>query len=141
MTEPTREAIALEALADMQRAVDDILREALDCYEGGAIKEAELLAFGLIPELFHRTDRRSVLGERPHCESKLIRRFIKKSLSESTRTRSIAELGVSFLKSEKRDPRAVQLLASDSARQPRTRIRQGRFGALRGDPNPSRIDS
>jgi TRAP-type uncharacterized transport system substrate-binding protein len=64
MIEPTREATTPEVLGDMQRAVDDVLRETLDCYEDGAIGEAELLAFGLVLEQFHFavSDRRQVLA-------------------------------------------------------------------------------
>lgn len=64
MIEPTREATTPEVLGDMQRAVDDVLRETLDCYKDGAIGEAELLAFGLVLEQFHFavSDRRQVLA-------------------------------------------------------------------------------
>jgi TRAP-type uncharacterized transport system substrate-binding protein len=62
----TREAASPEELGDMQSAVDDVLRETLDCYEDGAIEEAALPAFGLVLEQFHFavSDRRQVLAER-----------------------------------------------------------------------------
>jgi hypothetical protein len=64
MIEATRDAATPEQLGDMQSAVDDVLRETLDCYEDGAIAEAELLAFGLVLEQFHFaiSDRRQVLA-------------------------------------------------------------------------------
>jgi TRAP-type uncharacterized transport system substrate-binding protein len=66
MIELTRAATSPEGLGDMQRAVDDVLRETLDCYEDGAIDKAELLAFGLVLEQFHFavSDRRQVLADR-----------------------------------------------------------------------------
>lgn len=47
---------AVESAAEifaMQREVDAIIREALQCYDDGAIDEQELAAFGLVLELFH----------------------------------------------------------------------------------------
>lgn len=65
MIEASREAATPQELRDMQGAVDDVLRETLDCYEDGAIEEAALLAFGLVLEQFHFavSDRRQVLSE------------------------------------------------------------------------------
>ena len=36
----------------MQREVDAIIGETLECYDAGAIEEEELAAFGLVLELF-----------------------------------------------------------------------------------------
>jgi len=59
-----RQADSPEALSAMQSQADDVLREALDCFENGAIEEGDLAAIGLALEQFHRaaTDRRTVLG-------------------------------------------------------------------------------
>jgi TRAP transporter TAXI family solute receptor len=59
-----RQAESPEALSDMQQKADDVLREALDCYEDGAIEEGDLSAIGLALEQFHRAvvDRRMALG-------------------------------------------------------------------------------
>ena len=48
----------------MQGAADGVLREALDCYEDGAIEEGDLSAIGLALEQFHHAvaDRRAVIG-------------------------------------------------------------------------------
>jgi TRAP transporter TAXI family solute receptor len=48
-----REVTSLEELAAMQREVDGILRETLECYDDGAIEEGDLSAFGLVLEQFH----------------------------------------------------------------------------------------
>jgi hypothetical protein len=47
----------------MQREVDAIISETLDCYDDGAIEEGELAAFGLVLELFNHAivERRAVL--------------------------------------------------------------------------------
>ncbi len=44
-----------------------MLREALDCYEDGAIEEGDLSVLGLALEQFHHavTDRRLTLGTAP----------------------------------------------------------------------------
>jgi TRAP transporter TAXI family solute receptor len=59
-----RKADSPEALSDMQGRADEVLREALDCFEDGAIEEGDLSAIGLALEQFHRavTDRRMTLG-------------------------------------------------------------------------------
>ena len=62
----------------MQREVDAIISETLECYDDGAIEEEELAAFGLVLELFNHAivERRAALqadtlgigsrrGERP----------------------------------------------------------------------------
>jgi len=48
----------------MQTQADSLLREALDCYDDGAIEEADLSVIGLTLEQFHHAvaDRRAVLG-------------------------------------------------------------------------------
>jgi TRAP transporter TAXI family solute receptor len=53
-----------EELTDMQCEADDLLREALDCYDDGAIEEGDLSAIGLALEQFHHAaaDRRVALG-------------------------------------------------------------------------------
>jgi TRAP transporter TAXI family solute receptor len=53
-----------EQLTDMQCAADGVLREALDCYDDGAIEEGDLSAIGLALEQFHHAvaDRRAALG-------------------------------------------------------------------------------
>ena len=48
----------------MQGAADVMLREALDCYDDGAIEEGDLSVIGLALEQFHHAvaDRRVVIG-------------------------------------------------------------------------------
>ena len=48
----------------MQSEADSLLREALDCYDDGAIEEGDLSVIGLALEQFHHAvaDRRVVLG-------------------------------------------------------------------------------
>src|SRR6202011_2701398 len=59
-----REANSPEELAAMQREVDGILRETLECYDDGAIEEGDLSAFSLVLEQFHHAgvDRRAAIG-------------------------------------------------------------------------------
>jgi TRAP-type uncharacterized transport system substrate-binding protein len=59
-----RQAETPEALAAMQTEADQILREALDCYDDGAIEESDLSVIGLALEQFHHavTDRRMTIG-------------------------------------------------------------------------------
>jgi len=59
-----RKAETPEELADMQGAADSLLREALDCYEDGAIEEGDLSVIGLALEQFHHAvaDRRAIIG-------------------------------------------------------------------------------
>lgn len=57
-----------EQLAAMQGDADALLREALDCYDDGAIEEGDLSVIGLTLEQFHHAvaDRRAVIGgDRP----------------------------------------------------------------------------
>jgi hypothetical protein len=51
-------------LAEMQTAADGMLREALDCYDDGAIEEGDLSVIGLTLEQFHHAvaDRRATIG-------------------------------------------------------------------------------
>jgi hypothetical protein len=59
-----RHAETPESLSVMQDRADEVLREALDCFEDGAIEEGDLSAIGLALDQFHRavTDRRMSLG-------------------------------------------------------------------------------
>jgi TRAP transporter TAXI family solute receptor len=61
MISKVRTAQSAEELLAMQREVDAIIREALECYDDGAIEEDDLSAFGLVIELFHLavTERRA----------------------------------------------------------------------------------
>jgi TRAP-type uncharacterized transport system substrate-binding protein len=54
-------------LLAMQREVDIIIAETLDCYDGGLIEEEELAAFGLVLELFNHAmvERRAALQAAP----------------------------------------------------------------------------
>ena len=53
-----------DSLSAMQGQADEVLREALYCFEDGAIEEGDLSAIGIALEQFHRavTDRRMALG-------------------------------------------------------------------------------
>jgi TRAP transporter TAXI family solute receptor len=59
-----RKAETPEELAEMQGAADGLLREALDCYDHGAIEEGDLSVIGLALEQFHHAvaDRRATIG-------------------------------------------------------------------------------
>jgi TRAP transporter TAXI family solute receptor len=59
-----RQAETPEGLLEMQRKADDLLREALDCYDDGAIEDGDLSVIGLTLDQFHHAvaDRRAVLG-------------------------------------------------------------------------------
>jgi TRAP-type uncharacterized transport system substrate-binding protein len=59
-----RQAETPEALTAMQIEADQVLREALDCYDDGAIEESDLSVIGLALEQFHHavTDRRMAIG-------------------------------------------------------------------------------
>lgn len=58
-----RQADSIEALETMQGTADDVLREALECYEDGAIEEGDLAAIGLALDQFRHavTDRRTIV--------------------------------------------------------------------------------
>ena len=59
----------------MQSAADGVLREALDCYDDGAIEEGDLSVIGLALEQFHHAvaDRRIALGTIGAPEMPLVR--------------------------------------------------------------------
>jgi len=59
-----RNAETPDELVEMQGAADVMLREALDCYDDGAIEDSDLSVIGLALEQFHHavTDRRAVIG-------------------------------------------------------------------------------
>ncbi|MGE0287346.1 MAG: TAXI family TRAP transporter solute-binding subunit [Bradyrhizobium sp.] len=59
-----READSLDHLTAMQSQADEMLREALYCYEDGTIEEGDLSAMGLALRQFHdaAADRRTALG-------------------------------------------------------------------------------
>jgi len=60
MVSKVRTAESNQELLAMQREVDAIIGEALECYDDNAIEEEELAAFGLVLELFnHATVERS----------------------------------------------------------------------------------
>jgi TRAP transporter TAXI family solute receptor len=59
-----RQAESAEALAAMQGEADEVLREAIECYEDGAIEEGDLSVIRLALEQFHHAvaDRRITVG-------------------------------------------------------------------------------
>jgi hypothetical protein len=59
-----RDTESPEVLAAMQAEADEVLREALECYEDGAIEEGDLSAIGLALQQFHQAvmDRRMTIG-------------------------------------------------------------------------------
>jgi TRAP transporter TAXI family solute receptor len=59
-----RKIDSIEALDTMQHEADEILRETLQCYDDGAIEEAELAAYSLVLGQFHHAvaDRRAALA-------------------------------------------------------------------------------
>ncbi len=59
-----RLADSADELTAAQNEVDGILREALDCYDDGAIEEGDLSAIGLVLDQFNHAvaDRRMVIG-------------------------------------------------------------------------------
>ena len=60
-----RKTASLEELEALQAQADDILRETLECYDDGALEEADLAAFGLVLHQFHHAveERLSALDE------------------------------------------------------------------------------
>ena len=60
-----RTAETPEELLEMQGAADALLREALDCYEDGAIEDGDLSVIGLALEQFHHaiSDRRTAITD------------------------------------------------------------------------------
>jgi TRAP-type uncharacterized transport system substrate-binding protein len=67
MVSNVRTAETDHELLAMQREVDAIIGETLDCYDDGAIEEEELAAFGLVLELFNHAviERRAALEATP----------------------------------------------------------------------------
>ena len=63
MVSKVRTAESSQRLLAMQREVDAIISETLECYDDGAIEEEELAAFGLVLELFNHAivERRAEL--------------------------------------------------------------------------------
>lgn len=63
MVSRVRTAESSQKLLAMQREVDAIINETLECYDEGAIEEEELAAFGLVLELFNHAsvERRAAL--------------------------------------------------------------------------------
>jgi TRAP-type uncharacterized transport system substrate-binding protein len=59
-----RQAESADDLTAMQNEVDGILREALDCFDDGAIEEGDLAAIGLVLDQFNHAvaDRRLAIG-------------------------------------------------------------------------------
>ena len=64
LSSKARQAETAEELAAIQGEADGILREALDCYDDGAIEEGDLSVIGLALEQFHHAvaDRRVTVG-------------------------------------------------------------------------------
>ena len=60
-----RQSNSLEELDALQCEADDFLREALECYDDGAIEQDDLAAYGLVLNQFHNAvvDRRAAIGE------------------------------------------------------------------------------
>jgi len=67
MVSKVRAAESDPELLNMQREVDGIIEETLECYDGGVIEEEELVAFGLVLELFNHAvmERRAALLASP----------------------------------------------------------------------------
>jgi hypothetical protein len=65
MISKVRTAQSVEELLAMQREVDAIIRETLQCHADGAIDEEDLAAFGLVLGLFDHAvaDARAAMGE------------------------------------------------------------------------------
>jgi ParB-like chromosome segregation protein Spo0J len=63
MVSSARTASSSQELLAMQSDADAIIREALECYDEGAIEEEELAAFGLVLELLSHAiaERRAAL--------------------------------------------------------------------------------
>ncbi len=55
---------SIEELDAMQHEADEFLRETLQCYDDGAIEQADLAAYSLVLNQFHNAvvDRRAVIG-------------------------------------------------------------------------------
>ena len=63
MVSKVRTADSEQQLLVMQREIDAIIAETLDCFDDGAIEDEELSAFGLVLELFNHAivERRAAL--------------------------------------------------------------------------------
>jgi hypothetical protein len=63
MISKVRNAQSVEELLVMQREVDAIIRDTLECHDDDAIDQEDLAAFGLVLELFDHAvaDRRAAL--------------------------------------------------------------------------------
>jgi TRAP transporter TAXI family solute receptor len=59
-----RQINSIEELDAMQCEADEFLRETLECYDDGAIEQADLAAYSLVLDQFHNAvvDRRAVIG-------------------------------------------------------------------------------
>jgi TRAP transporter TAXI family solute receptor len=59
-----RQSNSIEELDALQCEADDFLREALECYDDGAIEPDDLAAYGLVLNQFHNAvvDRRAMIG-------------------------------------------------------------------------------
>jgi TRAP transporter TAXI family solute receptor len=59
-----RKTDSIDELDALQREADDILRQTLQCYDDGAIEEADLSTYGLVLEQFHHAvaDRRAAIS-------------------------------------------------------------------------------
>jgi TRAP transporter TAXI family solute receptor len=64
MISKVRQAASQEELTAIQREVDGILQQTLDCYDDGAIEEGDLSAIGLVLDQLHHAiaDRRVAIG-------------------------------------------------------------------------------
>ena len=73
MISKLRTAQSVRELLAMQREVDVIIRDTLDCHDDGAIDEEDLAAFGLVLELFDHAvaDRRAALEPRTPEQTRL----------------------------------------------------------------------
>ena len=70
MVSRVRTAESNQKLLAMQREVDAIISETLECYDDGAIEEEELSAFGLVLELFnHAIVERRVALQAGHARA------------------------------------------------------------------------
>jgi len=80
MVSKARTAVSDQELLAMQREVDAIIGEALECHDDDAIDDEELAAFSLVMELFnHATvERRAALqaGEHEPDRSQAIGHFL-----------------------------------------------------------------
>lgn len=67
-----READSISELTAMQREVDELLRETIDCYNEGAIEQGDLSAFSLMVDRFHLAalERMSAINSRTSDHSR-----------------------------------------------------------------------